>query len=181
MNVQKLSSDNNCRAWRVKKEEIYFNLGSNKRKNLLMIVSENKLIHYKFTDENTNEKNFLQFISEVNDKLKEYSDKKFIIIMDNLSSHRTSKLLEFYSKNNLNIIFNCVYRSSFNAIELAFRSIKLKIYKKLYENIENVINDVKNFILDENFEKALYKNYIETILIYKDFYDKNKYFNLNSI
>ena len=51
--------------------------------------------------------------------------------MDNLSVHRTKKLMEFYKDKKLNIIFKCIYRSNFNAIELAFRIIKFTLYNKL--------------------------------------------------
>lgn len=44
--------------------------------------------------------------------------------MDNLSSHKSSKLMEFYDKHKINVLFNTPYLSNFNAIELSFRNLK---------------------------------------------------------
>ena len=52
------SYNNNYRAWRSKNEELYFNIGSKKRKNLLLIISDCSVIHYKITDANTDENIF---------------------------------------------------------------------------------------------------------------------------
>ena len=108
-----LSVSNNFRAWRGRKEEIYFPMGTKKRKNLLLIVSKNKIIHYKISDNNTNEHNFLEFIKAINSVLSKQKE-KYVIIMDNLCSLRTKKLFSYYKKNKLNIIFNIIYLSNFN-------------------------------------------------------------------
>ena len=51
----------------------YILIWGQKKKNLLLIVSKKSVIHYKYTEENTNEDNFLKFIEEVSnilDKIK---------------------------------------------------------------------------------------------------------------
>ena len=173
------SYNNNYRAWRSKNEELYFNIGSKKRKNLLLIISDCSVMHYKITDANTDENIFYNFMEEVLSKLSTYQDAKFVIIMDNLSCHRTPKLLNYYSENKLNIIFNCVYRSSFNCVELAFKSIKFHLYNNLYESIEQAEKDIKNKLDDKNFNSVLLHNYLETLNIYLEFYEKYRELNLN--
>ena len=104
------------------------------------------IIRYKITGKNTDEEIFMNYINELNEISSKDDKKRYVIIMDNLSCHRTRQMLDFYDKNKMNVIFNITYKSNFNAIELAFRIIKFKIYKKLYESIDSVLNDIKNII-----------------------------------
>ena len=152
-----LSSNNNYRCWRKKNDEIYFNLGTKARRNLLLTISSDKIIHYKITEKNTDESNFLVYMNELYEILSKTSNKKYVIIMDNLASHRTAKMMEYYNNKRINVIFNVTYKYNFNAIELAFRVIKIKIYKNLYESIDSVIDDVKNIIYTKEFSISLKK------------------------
>ena len=72
--------------------------------------------------------------------------------MDNLSAHRTKKKLDYYSQNNLNIIFTRANKSNFNVVKLAFKNIKFHLYKNLYKNSENAVQDVKKIITDKKFD-----------------------------
>ena len=71
--------------------------------------------------------------------------------MDNLSCHRTNKVIKLCNKNKINIIFNVIYKSNFDAIELTFRSLKIKIYKKLYESVNSVSDNVKRILNEKEF------------------------------
>lgn len=175
------SINNNYRAWRIKTEELYFNIGCKKKKNLLLLVSDQAVIHYKIIDENTNEDIFYMFMEEVTSKLALLSNEKFVIVMDNLSSHRTEKLMKYYIDNRLNIIFNCVYRSNFNSVELAFKIIKLHLYNNLYETLDEVVEDIKKKLDEKNFNSVLSHNYLETLNVYLEFYEQNKNINLNTL
>lgn len=44
---------------------------------MVVVISEYSLIHYKYIDDNTNEAIFLEFISEVGNKLKNFQIKDF--------------------------------------------------------------------------------------------------------
>lgn len=175
-----LSSNNNYRCWRGSTEDIFFKMGTKKRKNLLLVVSHNEVIHFKITNDNTNEQNFLIFMEELEEILSKKNKEKFVIVMDNLSVHKTKGIINFYKKHHLNIIFNCPYRSNFNAVELAFRIIKIKLYNNLYENIEEVALEVDKILKDKNLEKSLSKNFLDTIQEYLKFYYENNNINLNS-
>lgn len=120
-------------------------------------------------------------MEEVYTILSKRNDQKFVILMDNLSVHRTKKLMEFYKDKKLNIIFNCVYRSNFNAIELAFPRIKFTLYNKLYKNMESTIEDVKSILDDPKIKNALLYNFKETINQYINFFEKNEHLNLNNL
>ena len=56
----------------------------------------------------------MNYIKELYEILSIDNKKRYDIIMDNLSCHRTSQMLDFYNKNKINIIFNVTYKSNFN-------------------------------------------------------------------
>lgn len=82
--------------------------------------------------------------------------KKSIILIDNCISHLTSKLFKFYNDNNLKIVFNVPYYSKFNIVENVFRYIKKYIYGKLYNNFNQLKQDVQ-MIIEEISEKDILK------------------------
>ena len=73
-------------------------------------------------------------------------------------------MVKYYAENRINIIFNTPYFSTFNSIELAFRSIKNLLYKKVYNDFNKVIEDVHNIINNADFKKTLKYNFKETIM-----------------
>lgn len=176
-----LSYNNNYRAWRAPNKNIYFNMGTKSKRNLILVVSDCEVIYFKITKKNTNENNFLEFMKEFEETLAKNINYKFVVIMDNLSSHRTKNLLNFYNEKKINVIFNAPYMSNFNAVEFAFRSIKFRLYNNLYESIDDTIKDVEKILTDKNFGNILLHNYIETIRAYLDFYELNKDKNLNNL
>ena len=80
-----------------------------KEKNLLFIENEAKVIYYKIHEQPTNEENFLIFMEEAINTIKNKEIGTCIIIMDNLSVHKTQKLLKFYDDNKINILYNSPY------------------------------------------------------------------------
>ena len=97
--------------------------------------------------------------------------------MDNLSSHKTSKLMEFYDKHKINVLFNTPYLSNFNAIELSFRNLKKFLYTKVFSSIEEVEEEVKKHLNDERFKIGIKENFKETLIKYENF--NNQYYNMN--
>ena len=118
-------------------------------------------------------------MEEINIILQKRKREKFVIVMDNLSVNRTKKLTKFYEEYKLNIIFNCVYRSNFNCVELTFRRIKFTLYNKLYTNIVASIKEIK--LSDSRINAVLSHNFSETIIQYFRFYENNKELNLNNL
>ena len=99
--------------------------------------------------------------------------------MDNLSVHKTKNLIKIYVENGINVIFNTPYFSNFNSIELAFRSIKNLLYKKVYPDISKIIEDVHNLISTDNFQKTILFNLKETFLEYLKFFERYKSIDFN--
>ena len=72
-----LQQQNNL-FWKPKKE----------KSNLLLAIGVDKVIHYFLTKENTNSEIFLEFMKGLSKKLKLDQTNKYILIMDNLPSHK---------------------------------------------------------------------------------------------
>jgi len=55
---------------------------------------------------------------------------RILVIMDNASYHKTPKLLEFYEKNKINVLYNIPYHPEINMIESTFAFLKSDFYYK---------------------------------------------------
>ena len=173
-----LCSNNNFHCWRFRNEHNFFGDGKWNRNNLLLLIGE-EVVYYSINNENTNENNFVEFMEGCANSLKEKQYNDYIIVMDNYSVHKTKKLIQFYRENKINIIFNCPYSSYFNSVELAFRAIKKVLYKKLFNDMNEVEIEVIKILSDNNFKTTLIKNYKETLEQYLKFCEDNKYIIFN--
>ena len=102
-----------------------------------------------------------------------------IFILDNLKSHYTLELFEFYYNNHLKILFTVPYNSPFNMVEICFRYIKNIIYKKIYSSKSELLKDIKNILEGKVIYKSLDKLFKETLNKYKKFVDDYIFFYLN--
>ena len=125
------SYNSNYCTWRLKDEDIYYKIDN--KKKLIAAVGESELIHYEINEQDTNELVFLKFMKNLKMKLEKNNISQYVVILDNLSCHKTPLLKKFYDEEKMNIIFNSPYHSNFNCIELLFRIIK-KNYMKSYIN-----------------------------------------------
>lgn len=176
-----LNKNNNFRSWRKNDEEIYQKTDSFKRKNLIMTVSKDDVIYYEILNESTDTNTFLNYMKNLKKSIDKKGLKNYVIVMDNLSSHKSPALIEFYSKNNINIIFNSPKMSSFNSIELTFRKIKNILYKKLFSSIEDIQIKVSEIIQNMKSEKTLLFNYKETLCQYLRYIEKYRDFQFNDL
>jgi len=167
-----LCSNNNFHCWRYQNENIFFGDGKKSKKNLLLLIGE-EVIYYSINEENTTEQKFLEFMNECLACLKEKNYDNYIIIMDNYSVHKTQTLLSYYKENNINALFNCPYASYFNSVELAFRAIKKVLYKKLFNDMDEVEYEVKKILNANNFNHTLIANFKETLEQYRKFCEDN--------
>lgn len=172
--------NNNFRFWQTKNDALHYGNNDNSKKNFLFAVSTNEVIHYKFTSQNTNSNVFFTFFNETIEKLSDNNLYHTIFILDNLSSHCTKKIKNLIKKKSLKLIYTVPYESKYNPIELAFRSIKLYTYKKIYSNIKELVTDVEKIIKSNKFRNTLFKNYLETLEQYIIFIKNNIDLDLNS-
>ena len=172
--------NNHLKCWRKKDELILFGDIPKQKTNLILAIGKSNIFNYKITSENTNTNNFLEFIKEIKIKIDSNNEKKYVIICDNCSSHKSEEIINFFNENKLRVIFTPPYMSIFTPIELAFRAIKNITYKKMYSKIDEVIKDITNFLTAEEIKKTLLYNYKETLGHYISFMEKYRNENLNS-
>ena len=173
-------TNNHLRCWRKKEENIFFGNTSKQKLNLLLAIGKSNIIYYKITQENTNTNTFLEFLKELKLKIDTDIEKKYVIICDNCSSHKSEDIINFFNDNKINVIFTPPYQSVFTPIELAFRAIKNITYKKLYSEINDVTKDIIFLFNSEGIKNTLLYNYKETLNQYISFFEKNKNENLNN-
>jgi len=176
-----LSKNNHFKCWRKKKENVYNNISIPKRANLLLVVSKDKVIYFEINEQGTNQKTFIKFLEGFIKSIENEDNKKYILVLDNLSAHKTPEVTNFLIDNKINVIYNSPYVSEFNCVELSFRYIKKIIYSKIYETIENTIKDVENLLKSKEIQKTLIKNFCETLQTYIEYSNKYKYVNLNNL
>ena len=173
--------NNHLKIWTDTKEDFTSKLAPKKRFNLLMAINENEIVHFKINKDNTNKTTFLDFMKELNKILNDKKIKPYVIILDNLSCHKTKELIDYFSENKINIIFNAPYISKFNAIEYSFRDLKKIIYSRIYHDEEELISDVNKILISDDFRKKLINHCKEAYLNYLNFYKQEKVLNLNNI
>lgn len=172
--------NNHFKCWRMKLETIYFGDSSKIKNNLILAVGIDNIFEYKITTENTNSEIFLEFLKSVNDKIKKKVNTKYILIMDNFVCHKNPLVIDFLVESKLNVIFNAPYCSSFNTVELCFRAIKKKTYSNLYNSIDDINNEIKNYLNSKEIGKTLLSNYNETLNEYIRYSEQKKVLNLNN-
>ena len=168
----------NFRVWRSREKDYFSKVGKKERLNLVMAVNNDRIIHYHLTNENTNSDNFLNFMNELYQNLNQNEKENSIFIMDNLTSHLTKPLFEFYYKKKLKVLFNVPYLSKFNMIEICFRTLKNITYKKIFANISELKNEIKNIIKGDYLNSLLNKLYKETLNNYINYINDNINLNL---
>ena len=174
-----MNGNNNYRCLRKNNEQIYFNTGTRDKRNLILAIDEKQVIYYEITKENTTEEVFLNFMKKLKEKLDMIIYPKFVVCMDNHSSHKTPNMMNFYKDNKINIVFNAPYLSIFNSVELTFRYIKRFLYMSLFSDINELCLKVESLLEDIKFNNTLLYNFGETIEEYIRFINKFKDINLN--
>ena len=130
---------------------------------MIAAIDDSNLLYYTINDENTNEQIFLDFMVNLKNILKSLNiNNNFVIILDNLSCHKTALLNNYYLKEKINVLFNSPYQSQFNCIELFFRLIKQKLYQKIFSSTDDAIEEIKDIINDNNLKYSLKRNFRET-------------------
>ena len=174
-------NNSNFKCWRHYSEQIYFGKSNKSKINLLLAITKNEIFHYELIKENTNSEKFLNFMKSLNEKLKTQKNKKYLLIMDNCTVHKTDSLIEYYKEEKINILFNVQYCSFFNCVELCFRALKKKLYNKLLETEEEVINEISSYFEKDEIKSTLLKNYNETLKQYILYSEEKKNMNINNL
>ena len=170
----------NFKCWRKYDEQIFFGKSNKDKINLILAVTKDEIFHFEMKNENINASMFLDFMKALSEKIKTKKDKKYMIILDNCTVHKTEELIKFYIDEKLNILFNVQYCSYFNSVELCFRALKKFLYYKFYETKEELVKELLIIINKEELKKTLIKNFRETLEEYLRFTNNHKYNNINN-
>ena len=76
---------------------------------------------------------FMKNLVMIMKKNKTFDAKKVYFLMDNLTSHKTKLVKEFFIKNEIKVIFNASHSPDFNPIEMVFNTLKTMVKTKLHD------------------------------------------------
>ena len=164
--------------WRLPGEEFPYGPNTNVsvKSNLILAVTNKKVLSYKIIRENTTSQIFIDFIKDLFSKIPETDRQNKLVIMDNAKFHLTKEVQNIFLENKIKVITICPYNSDQNMIELVFRHIKnilkrkiFKSQKKLEEEILKILDDLDEY----KNSKLLLKLYKRTLLYYEKFLDNN--------
>jgi transposase len=173
--------NNHPKIWKAPNDDFSADISSKKRFNLIMACNKNGVVHYIIDTQNTTKKSFLEYMKELLDVINKKNIKPYLIVLDNLSVHKTKDLFQFYKDNKINIVFNSPYASKFNAIEYTFRDLKKNLYSKIYSNEEKLLNEIKEILNSKWFNDKVENNIREACSNYLSFYEEQKNINLNNL
>lgn len=103
------TQNSNYYSWRKFSQEKYHKIKDNKKFNLIMAVSSNTINHFKINDSSTTSLEFKEFMKELISKLTAYEKSNSLFVFDNLTSHLTDEMFQFYYENKLKVLLNAPY------------------------------------------------------------------------
>ena len=162
--------------WRKDNELIYdgAEINNKKRVNLILAIDKSEIIlgHYD-TYETIGSEEFIIFLKEVIEKLGEDNINNYIFILDNATYHLSRDVKVFAESKKLKFLFNCPYKSEFNAIEMVFNLIKTNLYKEIFIKQNQLTKRIEFYLNDPDTNKKIMKIYEKTLEKYLEFYTKN--------
>ena len=173
--------NNNLRVWRHPDETPYFKALKRGRKNIIMAITDERILLYKINKGTNNSSDFIEFMENLVEILKIDEIQNYLIVMDNCSIHLTKELLDFYKVKKLKILTIIPYFSQLNSVELMFNFIKQKLYKKVFSSFNKLIPFVEEILKDEQIGSILNKIFIKTIGVYRKFLENNNNINLSKV
>ena len=87
------------------------------------ISTEGKIEHLKVTKRAVNHKKYISWLKKLREKLGG-KKRKIYLFVDNLSSHKTPKVMRTYTELGIIPIFNSTYSPKYNPIEVIFSQVK---------------------------------------------------------
>lgn len=175
--------NNNFRMWRNRKEEILLGPESNSKNkiNLLLAADRTQIINKKLIEQNVDEEVFYTFLKEIIEKIYINNKSKYILIIDNAAYHKTNKIFNFVVSKKIKLLTIVPYNSKFNMAEFVFRYLKNKIYKRIYNTISELKQDIETFLQSKELKDCLGNLYKETLEHYYQFEKDNQNLDLNEI
>lgn len=130
-----------------------------KKYSLLMAISNKQVMLYIIHENSINGQKYLDFIKEL---IKEYG-KKYTLLMDNATIHKTKKFRDYIEHKKIDVLYNIPYNPETNPIEMLFSPIKnnVKLHNtktiiNIEQSIDNYIENINETTLTKMFEKNLF-------------------------
>ena len=120
------------------------------RYNLLMAISNNKIIAYEITTESINSEKYLAFIKKNKDLFKNKT-----LLQDNVRFHHSKNVKKYAAENNIGMNYIPAYSPIFNPIEMSFSKIKSNYRKLDHTDIKQDIIDSINKITSADLQTLL--------------------------
>ena len=166
----------NFYTWK-KKDDLFYGgakINQKVKLNAILSINENEILYGKLLNKTIDSDDFILYIEELLERISKEDIKNSLIIMDNAKFHVSKKVTQYFKDKNIKIITIVPYLSTFNSIELLFRAFKNKMYKETYKNMKELRKRVTDLINDENMSKIVQKNFVETLNVYKKYFDEYK-------
>ena len=74
------------------------------KSNLIMTIDNSNVIYYEIFDESTIQKTFLNLAQNLVNKLKTKFTQKYVLVLDNLSSHKTQAVKKCFQDIKINAL-----------------------------------------------------------------------------
>ena len=130
------------------------------RYNLLMAISNNKIIAYEITTESINSEKYLAFLTKNKDLFKNKT-----LLQDNVRFHHSKNVKKYAAENNIGMNYIPAYSPIFNPIEMSFSKIKANYRKLDHTDIKQDIIDSVNTVTSTDLNNY-YKHVGKTIIEY---------------
>ena len=144
-------SSNNCRQlFKKRRKKTGF--------NMIMAVETDRISNYSIDKGSNNSEIFWTFVNETlktieldPEKKEKIKSGKVLLFLDNASIHYGVKVRERIIKYNIEILYNVPYESNFNPIERVFRSIKSRVRRDKFGELEEVKDSYFSAIREQSF------------------------------
>ena len=130
------------------------------RVNLLMAISNNKIIAYEITTESFNSEKYLAFLIKNKDLFKNKT-----LLQDNVRFHHSKIVKQYAAENNIGMNYIPPYSPIFNPIEMSFSKIKSNYRKLDHTYIKQDIIDSVNTVTSTDLNNY-YTHVGKTIIEY---------------
>lgn len=126
------------RKWIKKASQNHFyDHGRIKSMNLILAISNKKVMNYFINKRNNNSTTFTIFLKNLKknvlsskDTKSMYDNNKICIIMDNATIHKTNIVKDYLNSTKFQVLYLPPYFPDLNSAEFAFRNMKIKFYKR---------------------------------------------------
>jgi len=129
---------------------------------MICTMSRHGFEHYQIMEERTNSVTFKAYMEQLGKKVRTCRRQKAILLMDNLTSHKTKEMMTFYRTHRWNVVFLPVSCPELNAIEFVFGLIKKRLIHQPRGSTLQYLRSVRRIM--RKMDKKIFANLEEHVL-----------------